>query len=238
MKKNKYLFGIIMLGIMFILSEITKYDEIPKVENDFVFGNEIVEVKETYEEEIEKLRKDNNNDDIVGTIEILNTDFKVPILQGRDNDYYLRRLPNKQYNINGSIFLDYRVNINTSKKLIIYGHNDAYLKMPFEILEEYYDLEFLNNHKIIEIKTYENKLRKYELFSIFIEPSDFSYMQINYNDSEEYLNHLINLKNKSMYKIETSIDKNTNILILQTCSTHKDYAKYSKKYLLLIFKEI
>ena len=236
MKKNKYLFGIILLGIIFVLCEITKYDEIIKIENDYVFGNEI-EVIETYKEEIEKLRKENNNDDIVGTIEILNTNFKAPILQGRDNDYYLRRLPNKQYNINGSIFLDYRVNINTSKKLLIYGHNDANLKMPFEILEEYYDIEFLKNHKIIEIKTYENKIRKYELFSIFIEPSDFSYMQINYND-EEYLNHLINLKNKSMYKIESNIDKNTNILILQTCSTHKDYAKYNKKYLLLVFKEI
>lgn len=177
MKKNKYLFGIILLGIIFVLCEITKYDEIIKIENDYVFGNEI-EVIETYKEEIEKLRKENNNDDIVGTIEILNTGFKAPILQGRDNDYYLRRLPNKQYNINGSIFLDYRVNINTSKKLLIYGHNDANLKMPFEILEEYYDIEFLKNHKIIEIKTYENKLRKYELFSIFIEPSDFSYMQI------------------------------------------------------------
>ena len=120
---------------------------------------------------------------------------------------------------------------------MIISDNDANLKMPFEILEEYYDIEFLKNHKIIEIKTYENKLRKYELFSIFIEPSDFSYMQINYND-EEYLNHLINLKNKSMYKIESNIDKNTNILILQTCSTHKDYAKYNKKYLLLVFKEI
>lgn len=237
MKKNKYLFGIILLGIIFVLCEITKYDEIIKIENDYVFGNEI-ELKEIYKEEIEKLRKDNNNDDIVGTIEILNTDFKAPILQGRNNDYYLRHLPNKQYNINGSIFLDYRVNINTSKKLIIYGHNDANLKMPFEILEQYYDIEFLNNHKIIEIKTYENKLRKYELFSIFIEPSDFSYMQINYNNDEEYLNHLMNLKNKSMYKIESNIDKNTNILILQTCSTHKDYAKYNKKYLLLVFKEI
>ena len=110
MKKNKYLFGIILLGIIFVLCEITKYDEIIKIENDYVFGNEI-EVIETYKEEIEKLRKENNNDDIVGTIEILNTDFKAPILQGRDNDYYLRRLPNKQYNINGSIFLDYRVNI-------------------------------------------------------------------------------------------------------------------------------
>ena len=41
-----------------------------------------------------------------------------------------------------------------------------------------------------------------------------------------------------MYNVDTNINDNDNILILQTCSTHKDYQKYSKKYLILAFKEV
>ena len=40
--------------------------------------------------------------------------------------------------------------------------------MPFALLENYYDESYLNNHKYVEIKTKE-KVRKYEIFSIFIE---------------------------------------------------------------------
>ena len=169
-------------------------------------------------------------------MQIDNTDFKVPILQTNNNDYYLNHLPNKKKNKMGSVFLDYRVNIDKSNKLLIYGHNSSKYNMPFKILENYYNKDYLNKHKTILLKT-KNKIKKYELFSIYVETNDFSYMDIKYN-KKDYLKHLKDLQNKSIYKINTNIDENTNILILQTCSTHKNYKKYKKKYLLLSFREI
>ena len=169
-------------------------------------------------------------------MQIDNTDFKVPILQTNNNDYYLNHLPNKKKNKMGSVFLDYRVNINTSNKLLIYGHNSSKYNMPFKILEKYYDKKYLNEHKYLTLKT-NNKVKKYELFSILIETKDFSYMKIKYN-KKDYLKHLKDLQDKSIYKINTDLNEKTNILILQTCSTHKNYKKYKKKYLLLSFKEI
>lgn len=234
MKKKKYLFGIIMLGILFVLMEVTKYDDVIKITNDVEFA--VKENNITVFEEIENLRKKYNNNDIVGQIEILNTDFKEPLLQSKDNNYYLRRSPYKNYDVNGSIFLDYRTKVN-DQKLIVYGHNDAYLDMPFDILENYYNYDYLKNHKYVQIKTYDNKIRKYELFSIYIEPMDFSYMKVDL-DPNEYNEHLKYLKNKSMYNVDTNINDNDNILILQTCSAHKDYQKYSKKFLILAFKEV
>ena len=109
--------------------------------------------------------------------------------------------------------------------------------MPFDILENYYNYDYMKNHKYVQIKTYDNKIRKYELFSIYIEPKDFSYMKVDL-DPSSYNEHLKYLKNKSMYNVDTNINDNDNILILQTCSTHKDYQKYSKKYLILAFKEV
>ena len=63
-----------------------------------------------------------SNDDIIGELSINNTDLKVPIIKGQDNDYYLKRLLNKQVNSLGSVFMDYRNN-TSDRKIIIYGHN-------------------------------------------------------------------------------------------------------------------
>ena len=46
------------------------------------------------------------------------------------------------------------------------------------------------------------------------------------------------LKNKSMFPMDSELTSDNNILLLQTCSTHKDYLQYKKKYLVLAFKEI
>ena len=242
MKKYEYLLCglsfIILLGII----ELNKYEKLNVFNENFVLSNTIdtdkenIIEKEEYKEDITKLKEKYNNDDVVGTLEILNTEYKVPVVQTKDNSYYLKHLPNKEYSIMGSIFLDYRVNIDSSKKILIYGHNDAKLEMPFDILENYYDLEYLNKHKYIEIKT-EKKVRKYEIFSVFVEPTDYFYMKVNF-ENDSYLEHLEKLKSKSFFDTNVELTNDTNILILQTCSTHKDYLKYKKKYLVIALKEI
>ena len=56
--------------------------------------------------------------------------------------------------------------------------------------------------------------------------------------STNYLDHINNLKNKSMYDLNIDLHEDSNILILQTCSTHKDYLKFKKKYLIIALKEL
>jgi len=241
MKKYEYLLCILSFLTLLFLIEFNRKEELDVFNEKFLLTetiNEVEtnEVERIYDDEVKKLKQEYNNNDVVATLEFLNTDYKVPVVQGNNNDYYLKHLPNKQYSIMGSIYADYRVNVDTSRKILIYGHNSSSLKMPFDILENYYDETYLNEHKYISIKT-ENKIKKYELFSIFIETSDFSYMNINFDD-DLYLEHLKSLKTKSIYDIDVTLGSDTNILILQTCSTHKDYLKYKKKYLILAFKEI
>ena len=78
----------------------------------------------------------------------------------------------------------------------------------------------------------------YKIFSVYVETNDFDYMQTNYENDTTWFNHLTKLKNKSLYTTNTDITPTDNILILQTCSTDKNYQKYQKKYLLVIAKEI
>lgn len=190
-----------------------------------------------YKKIIDALKNEYNNDDVVGILEINNTDYIVPIMQGEDNEYYLNHTPDGKSNYMGSIYLDYRVDIDSSKKLLIYGHNSSRIEMPFDILEEFYDKDYYDNHKYVEITTSTMK-KRYEIFSVHIETNDFSYMNINFDNDEDYLNHIQKLKSRSMYDTKVELSSEDEILILQTCSEHPDYRNYSKKYLLIILRRV
>lgn len=196
-----------------------------------------VNKEENYEEMVINLKQEYNNDDVVGIFSIPGADYSVPLLQGEDNDYYLKHTPDKKYNQNGSIYLDYRVDIDSSKKQLIYGHNSDKIEMPFDILENYYDKNYYEEHKYIEIISTKQK-KKYEIFSVYVEPEDFTYMKIEFGSDEEYLNHIKKLQSKSMHEINVDLSEKDEILVMQTCSEHPDYKKYSKKYLLIISRRV
>ncbi len=194
--------------------------------------------KVNYQEvDISSLVEKYNNTDIIGALEIENANYLTPIVQTNDNNYYLDHLFNKKKDFMGAPFLDYRLDIDNSKKLLIYGHNAASYETPFRVLMNYYDERYLDHHSHA-ILTTKDKVRIYEVFSIFTETKDFSYYEkIKFND-KTYVEHLNMLKNKSIFDIETTLDKDTNILLLQTCSTHPDYIRLKYRYFVVAFKEI
>lgn len=218
----------VYIGIIYF--NIGKYDE-------YYINNTIPVMKEEYIEQITSLKEKYNNKDVVGTISIDNTDFNTVVMQGNDNSYYLNHLPDKTYNINGSIFLDYRVDIDESNKLLIFGHSSPSYFLPIMIIENYKDEDYYKEHKYIYLSSIK-EVKKYEIFSVFVETLDWSYMNLNYASKDEYLKHLQNLKRKSFYDTGVEVNNNDKILIMQTCSNMKEYSKYSKKYMLVIAKEV
>lgn len=218
----------VYIGIIYF--NIGKYDE-------YYINNTIPVMKEEYIEQITSLKEKYNNKDVVGTISIDNTEFNTVVMQGNDNSYYLNHLPDKTYNINGSIFLDYRVDIDESDKLLIFGHSSPNYFLPIMIIENYKDEDYYKEHKYIYLSSIK-EVKKYEIFSVFVETLDWSYMNLNYASKDEYLNHLQNLKSKSFYDTGVEVNKDDKILIMQTCSNMKEYSKYSKKYMLVIAKEV
>ena len=228
---------ILMIGVVLSLNILTPYKKNNYQLNMNIERNDNVTNPIKYSEIITKVRDEYNNDDIKGILEIVNADYIVPVLQGKDNDYYLNHDAYGKHNYMGSIYLDYRVNIDSSKKLLIYGHNSSNIDMPFKILEEFYDKDYYDNHKYVDLTTSTTK-KRYEIFSVYVEPTDYSYMNINFNNDDEYFDHLEKLKSKSMYDTGINISKDDEILILQTCSTNKDYRNYQKKYLLIILRRV
>ena len=123
------------------------------------------------------------------------------------------------------------------KKLIIYGHNSRYVRMPFKIFENYYDKKYLDIHKKIIFNTI-NEKRVYEIFSVYTETKNWDYLDIEFPTRKSYFDHLNDLKNRSIHDIDVELSGEDEILIIQTCSTHKDYRNYKKKFLIIVAKRV
>lgn len=233
MKKKRFL----KIGILVTIL-ISGLLCLPKFNNhstSIIAYNDLVGEKSPQDEVIDLINQYNNND-IIGTLEILGTDYKTVFVQSFDNNYYLRKNLYKKYERGGTPFLDYRVNLD-SKKLIIYGHNSKTIDMPFKILQSYDDERFYNNHRFIVINTKE-ETRKYEIFSVYVETGNWDYMKIKFKNSKSYLKHINLLKERSKYSSDIELSEDDEILILQTCSTNKKYSSYNKKFLLIMSKRV
>ena len=198
--------------------------EVVEKENKIDYGKIINDLKNKY-----------NNNDVVALVEIPNV-LEETIVQTSNNDYYLHYDLYKNENIIGASFLDYRNDLNTSNKLLIYSHSDPEGTLPFVKLTNYNNEEFFNNNKYIYL-TDSNKKRKYEVFSSYIETDDFDYVNLESFNGLSYGEHLNKLKNKSYVKSDIELDDNSKVLILQTCSFNKDI-NAKDKYQLVIAKEI
>lgn len=196
-------------------------------------------ISNPHKENIEKLKEEYNNDEIVGVVSIPGTSINSVVAQHSDNEYYLNHSLTGEENVEGSVYIDYRVDINSGRKNIIYGHNgdDSLLDVPFSELEKYYDKDFYNGHQYINLED-EDGVGTYQIFSVFVETRDPIYMYLNFKTDSAWSEHLDYLKNKSLYETGVSVDETDDVLILQTCSHSEEYIKYKDRYLLVVAKRV
>jgi len=230
---------IIIISIIYQFKIInTNFDNYQKVSINKEFNsNELINYSEK-ENNISKLQSEYQNNDIKGIISIENEkNFTYAVAQSSNNEYYLNHNYKKEFDSLGAIYADYRINLDTSQKVLIFGHSSTKKDTPFNKLEKYYDEEYYNNHKYITLET-ESNTYKYEIFSVYVETSDFTYMNINFDDKKDWYLHILKLKSKSLYKTDIELTEEDDILILQTCSNNSKYQNYSKKYLLIVSRRV
>ncbi|MGM9874894.1 MAG: class B sortase [Bacilli bacterium] len=194
---------------------------------------EIVDEK-TVKDYISDLQIKFNNSDIKGILNIDGLDVSIPIVKGKDNNYYLKHAVNKKKSVIGSVFIDYRNNTN-SKQINIYGHNSTKFNPPFKVLEGYLNKDYYNEHKYFEFMV-NDEVRKYQIFSVIVADKDSSeeHMQFSYKKDSDWLKHFQRLQKKSKYKINVTVNKNDKIIVLQTCI----FGRYHDKLLVIVGKEI
>lgn len=170
-----------------------------------------------YEKVFEKLKEINN--DTVGWLTVNNTKIDYPVVQSTDNDYYLYRDYYKNKNRHGWIYMDYRNNIeDLSDNTIIFGHNLANQKM-FGTLRYVTNPSWYkkSSNQIITFNTTKANM-KWQIISIYKIPVTNDYLVANFASSEDKLNFLDMITQRSIYDFNATYDENTKIITLSTCS--------------------
>lgn len=158
------------------------------------------------------------NSDTIAYLKVPGTNIEYIVVKGKDNKYYLKHNYNKEYNIAGWIFADYHNRFDEyDKNLIIYGHNTKDGSM-FGSLLDVIDKKWQENkdNHMITLVT-EKDTYKYKVFSTYsIVPEDY-YINTIFETDDEYEEFVNTLKNRSNYKYDTNVDKNSKILTLSSC---------------------
>lgn len=234
MKKVIRIIGLVIaIGVMIfsgykLWNIYTEYDAGDKLYSEYK-NKYIIDTVEAVEVESDDFSVDFDallaeNKDIVGWIYSEGTVINYPMVQSRDNDYYLRRMLDGSYNISGSIFIDYR---NTSDltdfNTIIYGHNLKNGSM-FGTLKEYKNQEYYDKHSVISIYTPEESYTieliagyRTDVYSnIYKIPETTEELQVLYEE-------IVGL---STFETNISIQEGDRLVTLSTCTNGADTSRY------------
>ncbi len=174
------------------------------------------------------------NPDVVGFISIPDTQMAYPVVQGPDNDYYLRKNYKKEYSEYGIPFLDHRVDVKSpSDNLVIYGHNMKDNQIFGEIMNyNIYDkntgkdgaLAYLKEHPVIDFSTvYEDG--SYAIFAVMItnaydnQGHVFDYHNfIDAASDADLLNYAYQLQIRSIIDTGVEVKPGDQLITLSTCT--------------------
>ncbi len=165
---------------------------------------------------IDKLKK--TNKDIVSWITVDGTNINYPVVQGKDNNYYLSHDIEKNIKSSGWVFMDYRNSFDMSDdNTIFYGHNLAN-KTSFGSLENVFKSDWFetSNHYIEVLSEKDRYL--YEIFSIYTINPEVYYLQNNFNNKNNYIEFINTIKSRSIYNFNINVDNKDKIITLSTCT--------------------
>ena len=208
-------------------------EEITEGNEETVVEKNTEEQKKETERMLQVKQLQEQNTEIVGWLEIENTNINYPILQGTDNSYYMTHNYKKENSKNGAIFLDADYNWDiSSNNLLMYGHNLGN-GMMFQELLKYEKESFYQEHPMIRFTTAEEDA-EYEIISAFksrvyykSEKNVFRYYYFINNESEEEYNEFVkNAKNASLYPIDATASYGDQLITLSTCSYYVEDGRF------------
>lgn len=171
------------------------------------------------------LKEENN--DIVAWLYCEDTPINYPVVQAKNNDYYLRRLINGKWNIAGTLFIDFR---NSAKfcdlNTVIYGHNMDNDTM-FGSIPDYSKQEYYEKHPEIYLFT-PDKNYVIELFAGYVTDVNSKIYDFPF-DEENFSDFVSESINKSGFVSDVVVENNDKIVSLSTCY----YTSENSRYVLL-----
>lgn len=158
------------------------------------------------------------NPEVIGWIQFENMDISYPIMQGKDNDYYLSHTFSGEENSAGSIFMEASNSPDFEDcHTIVYGHNMKNRSM-FGSLKNYKKKDYYEGNEYFRIFTLD-KVYRYQIFAYY----DISMYGDVYNNQfgpDDYFQSFIDtMVSRSYYDTGVIPEKTDKIVTLSTCST-------------------
>ena len=180
--------------------------------------------------QVKKLKEEYKN--IVGWIEIKDTHISYPVVQGKDNEFYLTHNYKGDNAERGAIFLDSNYNWNIKgNNLMIYGHYMINEEM-FTDLTKYIEEDYYKQHPIIRFTT-DKEDTEYDIIAVFrskvYNKNDDVFKYYNFMNSEsekEYNNFIKNIKQASIYDMEETAEYGDELITLTTCSYYTEDGRF------------
>ena len=210
-----------------IFSEYNKGDKEYQKIQDLVINTEKKDdtKEETFSVDFEKLLE--MNSDVVGWIRFDEpSEINYPVVQGRDNEEYLKRTFEANTNKLGTLFVDVNNPGDFSgRNTFIYGHNMKNGSMFAQLLK-YKDDSFYKEHPYFYIYTPDGKVRTYEIFSAgVVKDTSDSYI-MDYADDAAFQTYIDYIKQESAYPTSAEVTTASKIVSLSTCTNVRDDERF------------
>lgn len=177
------------------------------------------------------------NDDTVGWLYVPGTTIDEPVVQGPDNDFYLRRNNLKQSDFNGCYFADCHTGTGAradiSRNIVIYGHSmdDNPDGARFSQLKKYLDIDYCKENPYIYFSTPESALT-WQIFAVYYTDIAFDYIDTDPDDIK-YANIISEAKQRSQFIFDVDVGINDNILTLSTCTYKETTNRSNYRYVVM-----
>lgn len=225
MKKKVFIIIILMLGIgicafsgyklLVINREYSVSEELYSQQEELYVKKSESDGNENKNDTVDFVSLQKLNPDICGWIEIPQIKVSYPILQGENNNTYLRHLPDGTYNIGGSIFIDERCsNDFTFPVTVIYGHYMHNGSM-FGRLKKFLDTSFMQKNPNFKIYTPDRVIEAQIISCFEIDKKSDIYTLPENEITKDYIKAISDASGTDFGSIDT---KNYNIVLLSTCS--------------------
>ena len=165
------------------------------------------------------------NPDIVGWIYYEGTNINYPIVQGKDNDYYLHISFDGTWTLGGTLFADAITEDPFNQfNTIVYGHHMQDHTM-FGDIKELLDTEYCKAHPQFELITPEGKYHL-RICAFVHQPSDSAIYTTNFHDEEGKQEYINLIKSLATYITTEEMTAEDRLVILSTCAYEYQEARY------------
>lgn len=208
--------------------ELQDYIEEPKENDDSSTSGDTTSEDETEDDGSGYLKVDfaglkKVNPDVIACIQIPALDISYPVVQGKDNYYYLHHMFDGQENKNGSIFVDYHNQPDFSdKNTIVYGHNMKNGSM-FGTLDRYQDQSLYQEYPCFYIYM-PGSMLEYQIISCYAGRNGSAGYTYSFPEPEDFQKFVDTVLAYSGYDTGVIITDSDHIVTLSTCvNTDRNY---------------